>query len=114
MFRPVKSHCLDPDQLRSRLKHLIAELFRLDLVDPDKIADNEALIGGSLGLDSLDALELAMCVEEEFGITITSRAESVCAFTSIASLAGYIQARSEAAQTVSSHPLPAFILQPSH
>lgn len=114
MFWPVKSHSLDPDQLRSRLKHLIAELFRLDLADADNIADDEALIGGSLGLDSLDGLELAMCVEEEFGITITSRAESVSAFTNIASLAGYIQARSEAAEPVSAHRVPDFILQPSH
>lgn len=80
--------------MRSRLKQLVADLFRLDLPDPDRIADDEALFGSNLGLDSLDALELAICVEEEFGITIASAAESGCAFASIASLAAFIRERS--------------------
>ena len=81
------------DFLPSRLKHLIAGLFRLNLAEPDKIPDDEPLIGGRLGLDSLDALELAMRVEEEFGITIHSQEESLRAFASIASLADFIHAR---------------------
>lgn len=83
----------DPDPLPSRLKHLIAEQFRLDLPEPDMIPDHAPLIGGSLGLDSLDALELAICVEEQFGITIQSQAESVHAFASIASLTHFVGAR---------------------
>lgn len=91
----MNTHGTTSDPLRSRLKHLVADLFRLDLPNPDQIADDEVLIGGSLGLDSLDALELAMCVEEEFGITIASAGESGCAFANIASLAAFIRERSQ-------------------
>lgn len=83
----------DQDPLPSRLKHLIAAQFRLNLPEPDKIPDHEPLIGGRLGLDSLDALELAMSVEEQFGITIQSYAESTSAFASIATLTEFIHAR---------------------
>jgi len=86
----------DQDPLPSRLKHLIAAQFRLDLSEPDNIPDHEPLIGGRLGLDSLDALELAMSVEEQFGITIHSQAESIDAFTSIATLTDFIHARTGA------------------
>lgn len=95
--RRVKNRCLDQVLLLSQLKYLVADMFRLDILEPDKIADNEPLIGGSLCLDSLDALELAICVEEEFGIAIRSGEESHSVFTSIASLANFIHARAQAA-----------------
>ena len=85
--------CPDQDPLPSRLKHLIAAQFRLGLTDPDNIPDHEPLIGGRLGLDSLDALELAMSLEDHFGITINSQAESIRAFASIATLTEFIHAR---------------------
>lgn len=85
----------------------MADLFRLNLPDPDKIADDEALIGSQLGLDSLDALELAINVEEEFGVTFASHQEAGCAFASIASLATYIRDRRRADSGHASRtPLP--------
>lgn len=95
--RRVKNRCLDQDLLLSQLKYLIVDMFRLDILEPDKIADDQPLIGGSLCLDSLDALELAICVEEEFGIAIRSGEESHSVFTSIASLADFIHAHAHAA-----------------
>jgi len=80
----------DHESMPSQLKHLVVDLFRLDLLEPDKISDHEPLLD-SLGLDSLDALELSLCIEEEFGITIGSREESRDAFASIASLAEFIR-----------------------
>lgn len=77
----------------SRLKHLIADLFRMDILEPDKISDYEPLIGGSLGLDSLDVLELAFCVEEEFCVTLYRLDGSLREFASIGRLADFIQAR---------------------
>ena len=70
-------------------------MFRLDILEPDKIADHEPLIGGGLGLDSLDAVEFAMCLEEVFGITIHLREESHSALASIASLADFIHTRAQ-------------------
>jgi acyl carrier protein len=106
----VKNRSLDPDRLASRLKHLVAELFRLDLANPDSIPNHAPLIGGSLGLDSLDATEFAMCLEEEFGITIRTK-EDFQAFASIDSLVAFIRARVQAASPA--HAPATSILQPS-
>ena len=62
------------------------------MIDPGGIANDEPLMGGSLCPDSLDALELAICVEEEFGIAICGGKESSSAFTTIANLAKFIHA----------------------
>ena len=82
-----------PDALRSRLKHLIVETLKLDDVTPDSIADDEPLIGAGLSLDSIDALELVVRLEKEFGIKISSSEESRMALASIAALADFIRAR---------------------
>lgn len=47
-------------------------------------------MGGDLGLDSLDGLELAILIEEKFGVTMQSNAESNDAFTNVDSLAAFI------------------------
>jgi len=88
----VKNDRFDRAPLLSRLKHIVARLFRPEMLDPDKIVDYQPLNGASTELDSLDALELAICVEEEFGIAIRNENESRSAFISIASLAGFIRA----------------------
>ena len=80
---------------QSQLKHLIVELFRLAIPEPDKIPNDAPLLGGTLDLDSLDALELAICVEEKFGVTIQSRAESHDAFATINSLTAFIRRNRE-------------------
>ena len=86
----VNNHASKQDQLPSRLKHLVADLFRPDITEPDTISDRAPLIGGNLGLDSSDALELALCVEEEFGLALYSPEDSLRAFSSISSLAVFI------------------------
>jgi acyl carrier protein len=86
----MKNRSLDHHLLLSQLKHLVADMFRLDIIEPDMIDDDEALIGGILDCDSLDAVEFAICVEEEFGIAIRRGEESNRAFASIASLADFI------------------------
>ena len=89
----MKNHGPDQDTLLSQLKHLIADMFRIDIIEPDKIADDEPLIGGSLGLNHLDALELAICIEERFGVKICTLEESHHAFGSVTILADFIHAR---------------------
>jgi acyl carrier protein len=88
--RRVKDRHFDQGLLLSQLKHLVADMFRLNLLDPDKIDANEPLTGGNLGLDSLESLELAICVEEKFGISLCRAGEPHGAFASIASLASFI------------------------
>ncbi len=78
--------------LETRLKHLIVEVLRLDDVRPEDLADDEPLFGNTLQLDSIDALELVVRLEKEFGLKIGSSEESKRALQSIATLAAYVRA----------------------
>ena len=58
------------EALEAEIKRLIVEALALEDVDPQQIETDAALFGEGLGLDSIDALELAMVVEERYGVTI--------------------------------------------
>ena len=82
------------DPLVARLKVLIVEALRLDDIRPEDIPDDESLFGSSrFGLDSVDALELVVRLEKEFGIKISSSEESRDALASVSGLAAFIRAR---------------------
>jgi acyl carrier protein len=83
------------DPLTARLKQLIVETLHLEGVTPDGIPDNEPLIGGGLSLDSIDALELVVKLEKEFGVKIASSEESKQALASVGSLAAFIRAKAD-------------------
>ena len=83
--------------LEERLKVLIVDVLRLDDVTPADLADDEPLFGSKLQLDSIDALELVVRLEKDFGIKIGSSEESRQALASIAALAAYIRERAPAA-----------------
>lgn len=83
------------DPLLAKLKILVVETLRLEDVTPADIPDDEPLIGGGLSLDSIDALELVVRLEKEFGIKIASSEESRTALASMSSLAAYIRERAE-------------------
>lgn len=83
------------DPLLAKLKILVVETLRLEDVAPADIPDDEPLIGGGLSLDSIDALELVVRLEKEFGIKIASSEESRTALASMSSLAAYIRERAE-------------------
>lgn len=84
------------DPLISRLKHLIVDTLRLDGVTASDIDESAPLIGSGLSLDSIDALELVVKIEKEFGIKIGSSEESRQALASVNSLASFIRARTTA------------------
>lgn len=82
------------DSLPLRLKTLIIATLKLEGVRPEDIPDHEALIGSPrFGLDSIDALELVLAIEKEFGVKIGSSEESRQALGSINTLATYLRAR---------------------
>jgi acyl carrier protein len=85
------------DELHLDLKKLIvAELDLRDLA-PDEIVDDAALFGEGLGLDSLDALELAIAIEERFGVRVPDDPRLREVFASVRALADYVsQARGPA------------------
>lgn len=81
-----------PDPLTARLKALIIQTLRLDDIRPEDIPDDEPLFGSPrFGLDSIDALELVVQVEKEFGVKISNSEESRRALATVASLAGFIR-----------------------
>ena len=79
------------DTLKETLKAQIIEALSLEELTPADI-DNEApLFGEGLGLDSIDALELIVLMEKEYGIRLDNPKEGQAIFTSINSMADYIE-----------------------
>jgi acyl carrier protein len=90
---------MDPnDELKPRIRQLIVKQLKLD-VDPGSIRDDAPLFGdaaGGLGLDSIDALELVLGVEKEFGIKVQDEEVGVKAFASVDALCDFIRQKSAA------------------
>jgi acyl carrier protein len=82
-------------ELKGKVKELIVRRLKLD-IDPASIEDAAPLFGEGLGLDSIDALELVLGVEQEFGIKIADEEVGVKAFSSVDALAGFIREKSAA------------------
>lgn len=80
----------DHGALKAALKELIVTGLRLQDVAPDGIADDEAIFVEGLGLDSIDALELVVLVEERFGVAIPDEEVGKRVFASINALAAYV------------------------
>ncbi|HIM75987.1 MAG TPA: acyl carrier protein [Campylobacterales bacterium] len=73
------------------LKVKIIEGLNLEDITSDEIEDNMALFGDDgLGLDSVDAIELTLVIEKQFGVKITNMAEAEEIFANATSLTNYI------------------------
>jgi acyl carrier protein len=80
-------------ELEHELKHLIVEALMLEDVTPDEIEAEAALFGDGLGLDSIDALELAVAIERRFGVKVQPSNElAPKIFGSVRTLAQYVEA----------------------
>lgn len=84
------------DQIIERAKELLVEGLRLEVGVEDIVA-SEAIFGEGLGLDSIDALEFIVLVEEEFEVTIPDEEVAKEAFASVDALADFILAAQEQA-----------------
>ncbi len=83
------------EELIPRLKTLMLECLHLEEMDLSDLREDEPLFGGSLDLDSIEALELVLSLEKEFGIKIATSEESKKALQSLGALADTILAQSE-------------------
>ena len=90
---------METQQLRHELKVLLVQRLRLRDVAPDTIRDDDPLSEGPLGLDSLDLLELALAVDQAYGVKLPDEQLAQRALHTIAALAEFVQ-RSQAAQGV--------------
>ena len=66
----------EPASLHAELKKLIVETLALEDTTPDEIDTDAPLFGDGLGLDSIDALEIAMVLEERYGVTLDDDPEA--------------------------------------
>lgn len=77
-------------ELKEELKAKIIEVLNLEDVTPSDIQDDDTLFGGGLGLDSIDALELIVLLDKEYGIKLADPKKGKEIFQSINSMANYI------------------------
>lgn len=78
--------------LRTELKKSIIEQLNLEELTIEDIDNNDSLFGDGLGLDSIDALELIVLLEKDYGIKLTDPNQGKEIFISINKMADYIEA----------------------
>lgn len=76
---------------KARLKALIVSSLHLP-IEPGTIEDAAPLFGDGLGLDSIDALELMIGVEQEFGVELPETEATIKTFGSVNALAAFVDA----------------------
>ena len=81
---------MNAGELRSAIKRLLVTELNLKGRDPETIEDDGPLFGSGLGLDSLDALQLAMSIEEQLGVRIPEGEEARAVFKSVRAIADYV------------------------
>ncbi len=79
--------------LKRKLKELLIERLKFEDMTPEDIADDDPLFAGGLGLDSIDALEIVVMLESEFGIRVKNESSARDYFKSISTLADFVEAR---------------------
>ena len=78
------------NELKLELKKLILKAANLEDVEPDEIEDDAPLFVEGLGLDSIDALELSVALESQYGINISDSDTARAAFASINTLSEFV------------------------
>ncbi|KKA05267.1 acyl carrier protein [Pseudomonas ogarae] len=80
--------------LHRDIKQLIIDALGLEDIGIDDIGDHQTLFGEGLGLDSVDALELGLAIQKEYGIKIDADAKDTRNhFINVASLAAFVTAK---------------------
>ncbi len=78
------------ENLKLELKEKIIENLNLEDVEVNEIGDNDPLFGDGLGLDSIDALELIVMLDKDYGIKLSDPKLGKTIFQSIDVMAKYI------------------------
>jgi len=81
------------EKLLNELKSKIVEVLNLQDVNPNEIDPDEQLVGGRLGIDSIDVLEMVMMIEQDYGVVIDNKELGAQVFVSLNTMAEYIQSQ---------------------
>jgi len=82
------------DKLIKDLQIKIVEVLNLIDVQPDDIKADAQLVGGNLGIDSIDVLEMVIMIEKDYGVKIDNRELGVKVFATLKTMAEYIHEKS--------------------
>jgi acyl carrier protein len=85
------------DPLIEKIKQLIIQRLKLEDMTSEMIENDAPLFGEGLGLDSIDALELVLGMEKEFGVIIPDAEVGKRVFQSVRTMAQYVQENQETA-----------------
>ncbi|MBI5056052.1 MAG: acyl carrier protein [Nitrospirae bacterium] len=77
-------------QIKKDLKEMLVTGLSLEDIKPEDIKDDEMLFGDGLGLDSLDAVEIVVLLQRNFGLEVKDMENRKEIFTSIDTLANYV------------------------
>jgi len=80
--------------LITELKVKIIDTLNFEDVRPDDIVEDHQLVGGELGIDSIDVLELVMMIDKDYGIKIDNKELGEKVFANLTSLARFIHENS--------------------
>lgn len=87
----------DHAMLEREIAQLIIDTLNLEDLQPADIPADQPLFGEGLGLDSVDALELALALQKRYGIRVESDAKHARQhFATVANLAAYVAAQQAA------------------
>ena len=78
------------EELINELKQQIIAALNLEDMTPDDIDADAPLFGEGLGRDSIDALELIVLMEKQYGIRLATPAEGKAIFKSVRTMADYV------------------------
>ena len=78
------------ENLKKELKEKIIENLNLEDIEVSDIGDDDVLFGDGLGLDSIDALELIVMLDKDYGIKLTDPKQGKSIFQSINTMVKYI------------------------
>lgn len=82
------------DKLIAELKVKIVDILNFSDVRPEDIKADAQLVGGELGIDSIDVLEMVIMVEKDYGVVINNKELGAKVFATLRTLAEYIQEKS--------------------
>jgi acyl carrier protein len=79
------------DALTANIKDKLIEILNLTDVTPEDFDENAQLVGGELGIDSIDVLEMVVMVEKDYGVVISNKEIGEKVFSTLTNLVEYIR-----------------------